>query len=348
MTSLSSELDASVQQAEPQAGERRARSSSYISVADLSVGFSKRAGALAFSAGSSLPWVLPAFRFAARGGKVQFGLVVLCAFDDGIDDVRLPALGDLLADQLPDSSARSSEHLARDDGLAAGRQLVEHAEFEVAVEREGQRARDGRGGHHQHVRLACVGLLHQAEALEDAEAVLLVDDDEAEVVELDLLLDERVGADDEVALRRGRCGRGRALVGVVERAGEQGDAVVARRALEQLARGEVVLRGKDFRRRHQRGLIAVLDGDEHGLQRDDGLAGADVALQQAAHGLGLRMSATISPRAVFWALVGWKGRTSRMASRTLVVGLKGEAGALLQAAALQLQSAARGRRVLRR
>ena len=56
---------------------------------------------------------------------------------------------------------------------------------------------------------------------------------------------------------------------------------------QQLARGEIVLRGEDFGGRHQRGLIAVFDGHQHGLQRDDGLAGAYVALQQAAHGARL-------------------------------------------------------------
>ena len=84
---------------------------------------------------------------------------------------------------------------------------------------------------------------------------------------------------------------GLALGGGVERAGEQGDFVGlagGRRdgAGEQLARGEVMLRGEDFGGRHQRGLGAVLDGDQRGLHGDDGFAGADIALQQAAHGLG--------------------------------------------------------------
>ncbi len=41
-------------------------------------------------------------------------------------------------------------------------------------------------------------LLHQAEALEDAEAVLLVDDGEAEPLELDVLFEQRVGAHHDV------------------------------------------------------------------------------------------------------------------------------------------------------
>ena len=45
----------------------------------------------------------------------------------------------------------------------------------------------------------------------------------------------------------------------------------------------VVLRGQDLRRREQRGLAPGVDGGEHGAQRDDGLAGADLALQQSVH-----------------------------------------------------------------
>ena len=42
------------------------------------------------------------------------------------------------------------------------------------------------------------GLAHELEALLDAEAVLLVDDDEAEVGEVGFVLLQGVGADDEV------------------------------------------------------------------------------------------------------------------------------------------------------
>ena len=106
-------------------------------------------------------------------------------------------------------------------GVRPGRQFVENADIEIAVERERQRARDGGGGHHQDVGLGrsssgtvavalraayatvFVGLLHQLQALHHAEAVLLVHDDQAELGELDLLFDQSVGADDQlgVALR---------------------------------------------------------------------------------------------------------------------------------------------------
>ena len=44
-----------------------------------------------------------------------------------------------------------------------------------------------------------------------------------------------------------------------------------------------MLPGQDFRRRHQRRLIAVGDAHQHRVQRDDRLAAADVALQQPVH-----------------------------------------------------------------
>ena len=44
-----------------------------------------------------------------------------------------------------------------------------------------------------------------------------------------------------------------------------------------------MLHGENFRGRHQRGLVAVFDDDGRGFERHDGLAAADVALQQAVH-----------------------------------------------------------------
>ena len=61
-------------------------------------------------------------------------------------------------------------------GLAARRQLVEHADVEVAEERHRERAGDGRGGHDQHVRVQA--LVAERGALQHAELVLLVDDAE--------------------------------------------------------------------------------------------------------------------------------------------------------------------------
>ncbi len=235
-------------------------------------------------------------------GKVEFGLVVVGAFDDGIDEVCLAALCDLFADELPDFSGAGVGGSAGDDGGASGGHLVDDGEIEIAVEGEGEGARDWGCGHGEDVgiggdacrisfaALAC-GLFHQLESLLHAEAVLLVDDDEAEVAEVDLVLLQGVRPDDELRFAAHDSALRLAFGGGVERACEEGDFIGLAGAgrdsvCEEFARGEVVLCGEDLRGGHERDLVAVLDGDERGLHRDDRLAGADIALQEAAHGLG--------------------------------------------------------------
>ena len=66
-------------------------------------------------------------------------------------------------------------------------------------------------------------------------------------------------------------------------AGQQRD-LDAGRGGERGDRG-VMLAREQFGRRHQRGLAASLHDVRHGDQRDDRLAGADIALQQPQHAL---------------------------------------------------------------
>ena len=73
--------------------------------------------------------------------------------------------------------------------------------------------------------------------------------------------------------------------GVLEAADEQLDFVVA--GSEDAPRGKIMLHGENFRGGHEGGLRAVFDGDDGGLQSDDGFAAADVALEEAVHGRGL-------------------------------------------------------------
>ena len=117
-----------------------------------------------------------------------------------------------------------------------------------------------------------------------AEAMLLVDDDQPELVELDRLLGERVRADDEVdrAARElgARISRRFAAVAL-----PVSEATRNRDAIEQPPNRQVVLVRQNLGRRHERDLQAVLHRDERGEQRDDRLAGADVALQQPVHRL---------------------------------------------------------------
>ena len=79
---------------------------------------------------------------------------------------------------------------------AARRHFVNHRHVEIAVQRQGERARDGCGGHHEDVRMQPFGSQHGA--LQDTEAMLLVDDHQAELPEPHVTLDERVGADHQL------------------------------------------------------------------------------------------------------------------------------------------------------
>ena len=195
--------------------------------------------------------------------------------------------GDFFAEKFPDAGEMRLGGEARLDGRAAGRKLVEDGDVEIAVERERERARDGRGGEDEDVRRVAVGggFVHEAFALEDAEAVLLVDGDEAEAGELDLVFDEGVRADDELRFAGADAFERGLFFGELEAADEKLDAIAA--GSEDAARGKIMLDGENFRGRHERGLGGVFDGDDGGLERDDGFAAADVALEQAVHRSGL-------------------------------------------------------------
>ena len=162
-----------------------------------------------------------------------------------------------------------------DDRLAIRRGLRDLAHREVAVDRQCERARDRSRRHVQHVRRAVLG---ERGSLLDAEPMLLVDDRDGEIGELDVALDQRMCADGDLrdAVRD--------LVADLlrsDRTREQHAPHPELRA-ERFQRQEVLLRER-LRRRHQRALPARLHGPQKRIQGDDGLAGADVALQQALH-----------------------------------------------------------------
>ena len=149
---------------------------------------------------------------------------------------------------------------------------------EVAVDGERERARDRRRRHVEDVRAAPLG---ERRPLLDAEAVLLVDDGDGEVAEADLLLDQRVRADRDLHVAGGdQLPHVRVLLRA-EGARQQRHPH-AELGADALDREEVLL-GEHLGRRHQRALPARLDGAQQRRERDDGLAGADVALEQPLH-----------------------------------------------------------------
>ena len=120
---------------------------------------------------------LQALELGGRGARLQrLGLL-----DQRADHERLAAGAQLLADALV--GPRALALAGGDEGVdraAAGGQLAQHGDVEVAVGGQRERARDRRGGHVQHVRReARRRLAVERAALVDAEAVLLVDHDDA-------------------------------------------------------------------------------------------------------------------------------------------------------------------------
>ena len=113
-------------------------------------------------------------------------------------------------------------------------------------------------------------------ALLDAEAVLLVDDRDRRRSR------GRPPPGSARACRRGStrppaASRARLPTELVSR--PHGDAELAAELLDR----EEVLLGERLGRRHQRALVAALDRAQERVERDDRLAGADVALEQPLH-----------------------------------------------------------------
>ena len=126
----------------------------------------------------------------------------------------------------------------------------------------------------------------EAVALFDAEAVLFVDDDESEVIEFDGVLDEGVGADDDVGVAGDDGKEGVVFLSGGHVAGEGGDGEVDAGVGEEFGEAVSVLVGEDGGGGEEGALFAVFDGLEHGYEGDDGFAGADFALEEALHGVG--------------------------------------------------------------
>ena len=153
-------------------------------------------------------------------------------------------------------------------------------EFAHAGQRELHGARNRRRRKRQHVHLGAQIL--QAFLVRHAEVLLLVDHNEAEVLELDQLAENGVRADDDVdraileALPR------RLEIGVGHHARHMRD--IHRQSGETLAEIFRVLAREQRRRRDDGDLLAIERGGECGAQRHLGLAEADVAANEAIHG----------------------------------------------------------------
>jgi len=196
------------------------------------------------------------------------------------DDVGLVMFADLFADKIVRLSGLVSFEPFGLDGLPAGRELVDGAHVKVREIRQSERARDGGGGHDEVMGGVAFGF--ENGALANAEAMLLVDDDQAEVGEFDVFLNQRLRADGEVdgAVRQLLADR---FAGAFGAAGEELDA--NGRVAQEIGESEIMLLREDFGGREDGGLHPIGNRDQHCIERDDRLARADIALKQAVHRL---------------------------------------------------------------
>lgn len=121
-------------------------------------------------------------------------------------------------------------------------------------------------------------------ALADTEAMLFVDDGDAEFGEADAVLDERLSADDELDGAIDDAGGEFAAAGGRKSAKQQ--AAIDAAGGKELVDGFPVLIGENFGGGHQDGLTPSRDGSEHCVDGDGCFAGAHVGLQEPVHWLG--------------------------------------------------------------
>lgn len=170
-----------------------------------------------------------------------------------------------------------------EDGVALLGRGGDRRHLADAGDRHFERTGDGRRGHGEDVHVGAE--LLQLLLVLDAEALFLVDDDQAQVLELRLGGEEPVGADDQVdgALSEPferRLGLGLGLE-AAQRPYVDGELGVP------LGERAEVLLDQEGRGDEDGDLLAVLDRLEGRAHRDLRLAVADVAADQPVHGHGL-------------------------------------------------------------
>ena len=170
----------------------------------------------------------------------------------------------------------------RDEGAhrqAVDRRRGDDREIAHAGERQLQGARDRRRGQREHVHFRAQRL--ELFLVGDAEMLLLVDHQQAEVLEFDGLAEQRVGADDDIDAAIGKPG----LHGTkfCRRHQPRGLRHVHREAAEALGEGLEMLARQQRGRHHHGDLLAVDGGEKGGAQRHFGLAETDIAADQPVH-----------------------------------------------------------------
>ena len=137
--------------------------------------------------------------------------------------------------------------------------------------------------HGEHVDL--LAHLLQPLLVAHAEALLLIDDQQAEILELDVLRQQAMGADENVDFAGLDAFRRIDLL-LLRRAEARDHLDVDGKLREAVLEGFEVLEAENGGGREHRDLLAILHGFEGGAHGDFGFAVADVAAEQAVHRRG--------------------------------------------------------------
>ena len=215
----------------------------------------------------------------------QFQVLVVQFFaleNERIHNECLPALGYLVPDKIVHGVAFAFSYAQRLDRLAARGHFVNDGNVQVSVQGHGQGARNGRGGHYQHMRRnALPAFVPEAGALLHAKTVLLIHDGQSQCPEMHGVFYERMRADEHADASILQAGVNFPAVFYSGVAGKERHPYA--RGPEVLGHIGKMLLGQDFRRCHETGLVAVSHGDEGTEYRYHGFAGTYVSLQQAVH-----------------------------------------------------------------
>ncbi len=162
-------------------------------------------------------------------------------------------------------------------------EFVDGGGIQIGIGRHRQGARNRRGGHDQLMRVEALlqTFLPQRQTLMNTKAVLFVDNHQRQAVKLHLFLENGVRADNHLHLPAGY----RLLL----RKARFALLLPGQPAHFNSQRGKPVteivgvLLGQQFRRCHQRHLLAVGDSAQSGQRGDQRFTGTHIALHQAHH-----------------------------------------------------------------
>ena len=200
--------------------------------------------------------------------------------DPVMDVIDLSPAGQLPDDGFPDHLFIVFHDIGL-DGDAAFRGFLQQAHIPDPDQAHMEGPGNRRGGQGQDIHI--LPQFFDLFLVGDAEALLLVDHQQAKVFKMNIFGQQAVGADDDIAHAAFQVLQGLFLLGRRPETGEQAD--IDRVGMHPFGKGAVMLLGQDGRGDQNCHLLAVLDCLESGPDGDFRFAEAHVAADQAVHDL---------------------------------------------------------------